>query len=119
MAAGPEAIGAPATTAEPAKPSPGVPAAGLVGKWAAGGQDNTRFALDLTQDGNFSWTFTHGGKAQTVKGVYALDANVLAMEPESGGVMLAEVTPPTKGGFGFQLLGAPPGDPGLKFAKAP
>jgi hypothetical protein len=32
--------------------------------------------------------------------------------------MLAQVTPPQGGSFGFQLLGAPPGDPGLKFAKS-
>jgi len=73
--------------------------------------------MELTKDGAFSWTFTQAGKPQTVKGVYAVDGNVLAMEPESGGTMLAEVTQPQGGSFGFQLLGAPPGDPGLKFVK--
>jgi hypothetical protein len=31
--------------------------------------------------------------------------------------MRAEVKQPQRGLFGFQLLGAPPGDPGLKFVK--
>ena len=57
------------------------------------------------------------GKPQTVKGVYALDGDTLAMEPESGGTMLAQVTQPQSGKFDFKLLGAPPDDPGLKFSK--
>src|SRR5262245_23693465 len=118
MTGGEQAIGAapqPAQTAQTSAPS--VAADALVGKWAAAGQGNAKFAMELTKDGAFSWTFTQAGKAQTVKGVYAVDGNVLAMEPESGGTMLAEVTQPQGGSFGFQLLGAPPGDPGLKFVK--
>jgi uncharacterized protein (TIGR03066 family) len=120
MTGGPEAIGAPSVESQPEKPAaPAVPAADLVGKWSAAGQGNAKFAMDLTSDGMFSWTFTQAGKPQTVKGVYALDGNTLAMEPESGGVMLAEVTPPQGGSFKFQMMGAPPGDPGLKFTKSP
>ena len=118
MTGGPEAIGVSEATSEPAESdAPAVAAADLVGNWTASGDRNTKFAMELTNDGNFSWTFTQGGKPQSVKGVYAVDGNVLALEPESGGVMLAEVTPPQSGSFGFQLLGAPPGDPGLKFVK--
>jgi uncharacterized protein (TIGR03066 family) len=117
MTGGPQAIGAPATAEAPKPEGPPIAAADLVGKWNAAGQGNTKFAMELTKDGAFSWTFTQAGKPQAVKGVYAIDGNVLAMEPESGGVMLAEVTQPQGGSFGFQLLGAPPGDPGLKFVK--
>lgn len=115
---GPEALGVAAPAAEAPMPAAAaVAAADLVGNWGATGQGDTQFALGLTQDGNFTWTFTQGGKAQTVKGVYALDGDTLAMEPETGGTMLATVTPPQGGKFRFQLLGAPPGDPGLNFAK--
>jgi uncharacterized protein (TIGR03066 family) len=118
MTGGPEALGAPSLDAQPAKSTaPSVAAADLVGQWAAAGQGNSKFAMELAKDGTFSWTFTQAGKPQTVKGVYALDGNVLAMEPESGGVMLAEVTQPQGGSFGFQMMGAPPGDAGLKFSK--
>jgi tetratricopeptide (TPR) repeat protein len=118
MTGGPEAIGATPSVPEPTKPSPGVVAADFLGKWGATGENKTKFALDLTKDGNFSWTYTQGSKSDTVRGVYAFDGNVLAMEPESGGVMLAEVTQPDSGRFGFQLLGAPPGDPGLTFTAS-
>lgn len=118
MNAGPEAIGVAATTPEAPKPAPGVDVADLGGKWGATGEGNTKFALGLTKEGTFSWTFTQSGKPQTVQGVYALDGNVLAMEPETGGTMLAEITSPTDGKFEFHLLGAPPGDPGLKFVKS-
>lgn len=94
-----------------------MPADALVGKWNAAGQNNTTFTIELTKDENFSWTFTQAGKPKTVKGVYAVDGNVLAMEPQTGGTMLAEVTPPHGGSFSFQLPAAPPGDPGLKFVK--
>jgi uncharacterized protein (TIGR03066 family) len=117
MTAGPEAIGAAPSSSEPAKPVPGVAASDLVGKWGASGEGATKFALELSKDGHFTWTYTKRGKPETVEGVYALDGNVLAMEPQTGGVMLAEVTQPQDGRFGFQLLGAPPGDPGLKFQR--
>ena len=119
MTAGPEAIGAPATTPAPQKPGPGVPAADLVGKWGATGEGKTKFVLDLTKGGTFSWTYTKGDKSEAVQGVYALDGDVLALEPQTGGVMLAQITQAEAGRFDFQLLGAPPGDPGLSFAKTP
>jgi uncharacterized protein (TIGR03066 family) len=118
MTGGPEALGAPSLDAQPAKPAaPAVATSDLVGKWNASGQGNSKFVMELSNDGMFSWTFTQAGKPQTVKGVYAMDGNVLAMEPETGGTMLAEVTQPQGGSFSFQMMGAPPGDPGLKFVK--
>lgn len=117
MTAGPEAIGAAPPATEPAPAAPAVKSADLLGSWSAVGSDNTKFAMELNKDGNFVWTYTQGTTVQTVKGVFALDGNVLAMEPESGGVMLAELAPPANGKLDFQLLGAPPGDPGLKFTK--
>ncbi|HZN32275.1 MAG TPA: tetratricopeptide repeat protein, partial [Pirellulaceae bacterium] len=118
MTAGPEALGAPSTPAPNTAPAAAVPAMELVGTWSASGQGGTKFDLSLSQDGNFTWSFAQKGKTETVKGVYAVDGNVLAMEPESGGTMLAEVTRPQAGSFSFALLGAPPGDPGLKFVKS-
>jgi uncharacterized protein (TIGR03066 family) len=123
MTAGPEALGTPPTTpassataaAQPAPPT--IDAGTLVGAWNADGPDGSRFALELTKEGNFSWTYTQKGKPQTIKGVYALDGDTLAMEPDSGGVMLAQISAPQAGSFQFSMLGAPPDDPGLKFTK--
>ncbi len=118
MTGGPEALGPAAAQPETAKPAgPAVPAVDLVGSWTAAGQGGTKFELAMAPDGNFTWNYSQNGKSQTVKGVFAVDGNVLAMEPESGGTMLAEVTPPQAGKFQFALLGAPPGDPGLQFSK--
>jgi tetratricopeptide (TPR) repeat protein len=117
LTGGEEALGTPRTATPPAPTAPTINATELVGKWSSTGQGNSKFAMELTKDGSFSWSFTQAGKTQSVKGVYAVNENVLAMEPESGGVMLAEVTQPQGGSFGFQMLGAPPGDPGLKFVK--
>jgi uncharacterized protein (TIGR03066 family) len=118
MTGGPESIGAPTTSAVPAATSVKIDAAELVGRWSAAGESGAKFVLELTQEGNFTWTYSQDGKSQTVEGVFALDGDVLAMEPETGGTMLAQVTQPRGGSFAFALLGAPPGDPGLKFAKA-
>lgn len=120
MAGGPEAAGI-ATPAETTAVTPpataSIEATELAGRWNANGQGGTSFALELTADGNFVWTYAASGKKETVKGVYALDGNVLAMEPTSGGVMLAEVNKPQKGSFDFRLLGAPTSDPGLHFQR--
>jgi tetratricopeptide (TPR) repeat protein len=119
MNAGPEAIGAKVPTDDPSAPAPPVVAAAeLLGTWTAAGEGGTKFSLLLNNEGLFSWKYTEDGKEHAVKGVYALDGNVLALEPETGGVMLSEVTRPKDGKFNFKLLGAPESDSGLKFAKS-
>jgi hypothetical protein len=118
MTGGPEAIGAPDVPTDLASPAITIAKDALAGKWSAASSAGAKFQLDLTEDGSFAWTFSQDGKSQTVQGVYALDGNVLAMEPESGGVMLADLTEPKGGSFHFRMLGAPPDDPGLKFAKS-
>jgi len=88
----------------------------IVGSWSAKGGNNTTFVLTLTDKGEFTWAFTQGKNKQSVKGVYALDQNRLAMEPDTGGTMLANLS--KKGnGFHFDMDGAPKGDPGLDFTK--
>jgi uncharacterized protein (TIGR03066 family) len=118
LTGGAEAIGAPTTPAAPAATGVKVSAAELVGRWSAAGESGAKFVLELTQDGTFNWAYSQNGKSQLVKGVYAVDGDVLAMEPETGGTMLAQISQPQGGSFDFALLGAPPGDPGLKFAKS-
>ena len=120
LVAGPE--DQPAATSAPAQESPAgatpqIAQSDLVGQWSAQGAKDTKFQLVLDDKGNFSWTFTEGDKPQTVKGVYAVDGNVLALDLDTGGQMVAQVTPPEQGQFKFQVLGAPAGDPGLTFAK--
>jgi tetratricopeptide (TPR) repeat protein len=97
---------------------PAVAPADLIGQWSASSAADTSFQLSLDANGSFTWTYMEGGKPQTVKGVYAIDGNVLALELDSGGQMLAQVTPPDQNKFRFQVLGGPASDPGLTFERA-
>ena len=49
------------------------------------------------------------------QGCFAVDDGVLAMEPDSGGVMAANVTKPENGAFKFQQVGND--QPALSFKK--
>lgn len=96
---------------------PAIAASQLVGDWRANGPKQESFELSLTAENAFTWTFTRGSTRQTVKGVWAIDGGVLALEPDTGGVMMANVTVPADGKFEFKALGGPADDPGLKFSK--
>jgi len=87
----------------------------IIGSWNATRGDKASFDLTLDKDKNFTWTYREGKKKESVKGAYALDGNVLALEPDAGGVMLAEITDPASGSFVFRTVGAPKSDPGLTF----
>jgi len=90
----------------------------LAGRWSATGADKTRFDLQLSEKGEFTWTHTIAGqKPESVQGVYAIDGDSLAMQPDTGGTLLAKVTPPANGSFHFAIVGGPDVDPGLDFRK--
>ena len=117
--------GEPPAASRPAPPSAAIssteavdpiPQEKLIGAWTASGPQSTSFQLTLTADGKFTWTFSQSGKKQSVSGVYALDGHALAMEPDAGGTMLAEVTLNKAGGFAFRQIGTPENDPGLTFS---
>jgi tetratricopeptide (TPR) repeat protein len=95
---------APAAKSAPA-PAPNIPADRLQGTWKATGAGGVRFELTLTAGGQFVWKHTRGGKTEEAKGVYALQGDTLAMEPETGGVMLAQVTLQGTTGFVFKPIG--------------
>ena len=89
----------------------------LVGTWTASGASKASFTLTLGSDKEFTWVYQQGKTQQQVKGAYALDGNSLALEPDQGGVMLAEITPPVDGNFSFTPLGDPKSNPPLRFQK--
>jgi tetratricopeptide (TPR) repeat protein len=88
----------------------------VVGTWKASNAD-ARFELQLAAEGTFVWSFSRGTTKESVKGVFAVDQNNLAMEPDAGGTMLAEIdfSSPTK--FNFKMVGGEANDPGLTFMK--
>ncbi|MBX3443066.1 MAG: hypothetical protein KF774_11730 [Planctomyces sp.] len=124
MIGGPEAVkGAPDTSSAPpeatiaAAAKPAINKDELVGVWKASGPGDAKFQLELTASEAFTWTYSQGEESTTVSGVYAIEENTLALQPDAGGVMVAEVSPPKAGEFHFQVVGGPPGDQGLDFRK--
>ena len=87
----------------------------LIGTWNATRGSKAAFELTLGKDKDFTWTYREGKKKEQVKGAYALNGNVLALEPDAGGIMLADITEPKDGTFVFRVDGAPKTDPGLTF----
>lgn len=88
----------------------------LEGTWKAS-KKGAQFQLELRKDGQFIWSFTKGKEKQTVKGAYAVNENNLAMEPDAGGTMLAEIDliKPTE--FNFKMVSDDAKDPGMQFTK--
>ncbi len=90
----------------------------MVGNWKASTKD-AQFELNLDKEGKFVWSFARGKDKQTVKGVFAVDQNNLAMEPDAGGTMLAEIDFTDPSQFHFQMVGGGAKDPGLDFKMKP
>lgn len=104
------------TSNEPA-PTPVDPMA-IIGNWNAARDDGSKFGLKLNNDKTFSWTFTPKGQpAQSFDGTYTLDGNVIALERNGGGSLVAQIDPADRSKFNFKMVGAPPDDPGLNFIR--
>jgi tetratricopeptide (TPR) repeat protein len=108
----------PAQAPAAAAPKP-VPPDNLTGDWTAAGQGSAKYSMSLRTDGTFTWAFTRGSRKQEVKGVYTLEGNVLAMEPDSGGVLLAELTVKEPDTLHFKMIGGAADDTGLEFRRGP
>ena len=93
-----------------------VPSDQRVGNWAAAGKRTEKYAMNLRKDGTFNWAYNRGSRKQEVKGVYTVEGNVLAMEPDSGGVMVAELTVKDDT-LQFKMVGSKPKDPPLEFRR--
>lgn len=89
----------------------------LVGTWKASSAD-AKFELRLAAEGTFVWSYSRGKSNESVKGVFAVDQNNLAMEPDTGGgTMLAEIDLADPSHMVFKMIGAEANDPGLQFKK--
>jgi tetratricopeptide (TPR) repeat protein len=94
-----------------------IPQGDVVGAWTAAGKGNSKYSMKLDKDGKFTWAFSRGSKKEEVKGVYTVEGNVLAMEPDSGGVLLAELTQKGPESLHFQMIGGGTNNPGLEFQR--
>jgi hypothetical protein len=73
--------------------------------------------MDLRKDGTFTWAFQRGSRKQEAKGVYTVEGNVLAMEPDTGGVLVAELTLQEADRLHFKMIGGAKDDTGLDFRR--
>jgi hypothetical protein len=94
-----------------------VPKEQVAGDWSASGKGTAKYSMGLRKDGTFTWAFSRGSRKQEVKGVYSVEGNVLAMEPDSGGVMLAVLTVKEPDALHFKMIGGASDDPGLEFRR--
>jgi uncharacterized protein (TIGR03066 family) len=94
-----------------------IPADDLVGNWTAAGQGTARYVMNLGKDGTFTWSYARGSRKQEVKGVYSVEGNVLGMEPDGGGTLLAELTTKAPDTLQFKMIGGAADDPGLEFRR--
>jgi TolA-binding protein len=110
--------GKPATDSTPPptpKKVPTIPIASLVGNWKAT-RGTAKFALSLSKDKRFTWTYADGSRKSELKGVFAVDGDEIAMEPDAGGVMVAKLNVVDSGTMKFKMAGDEK-DPGLTFRK--
>jgi len=73
----------------------------------------------LNNDNTFKWKFNQGKTDHEFEGKYTYDQNVLALEQNGGGSLIAGVVPTddSKKQINFKLIGAPKEDPGLDFSR--
>jgi hypothetical protein len=124
-----------ATAANPATPAPStattpensggvdasptkkaVPKEVLYGHWKATQQKAT-FDLTIKEDGTFIWLFERDNHRQSVRGVFAVDQNQLALEPDGGGTMLADITMFGTDEMQFRMISGDSADTGMRFRK--
>ncbi|HQR07707.1 MAG TPA: tetratricopeptide repeat protein [Gemmatales bacterium] len=88
----------------------------LAGTWKTKANKGT-IDMALDKDGTFQWTYVEGGKSQKMQGIYDIDGTTLALQPDSGGSMLASLDLTTDGILKFKMIGGNDSDPGLEFRK--
>lgn len=106
-----------AAPATPPAPAPIDPSA-IVGSWKAARDDGSNFGLTLKDDKTFSWSFSpKDQQPQSFDGTYKVEGNMIALEREGGGSLLAEIATNDRSKFNFKMMGAPEEDPGLTFIR--
>ncbi len=88
----------------------------LYGHWKAS-QQNANFDLTIKEDGSFVWLFERDDHRQSVRGVFAVDQNQLALQPDAGGAMLADITMFGTDEMQFKMISGDSTDTGMRFKK--
>jgi hypothetical protein len=108
--------GTQASPAEPAAAAQGK----LAGNWTAVPGKDTKITLAIQDDGRFTWAATSPGKpATTIAGGSTLADGVLTLTAQGSqdGALTGKLAWQDADHFTFRLVGSPPTDPGLTFAR--
>ena len=90
------------------------------GNWSASPGNDAKITLAIQDDGRFAWAATSPGKpATTIAGGSTLADGVLTLAAQGtqDGALTGEVAWQDPDHFTFRLVGSPPTDPGLTFAR--
>lgn len=111
----------PATATNDVPPAPDVPAVDkdqLPGTWNASRGDGSKFRLTMLPDGNFTWKYSAPNqKGDEFSGTYTVDGPVLVLERKDGGALAGTATFQNNDRMNFKMVGGPPEDNGLDFAR--
>jgi tetratricopeptide (TPR) repeat protein len=92
----------------------------LAGTWTATPAKDAKIALAIKEDGKFSWDVSNTGKpSTTIAGASTFTDGVLTLAAQGtkDGALTGKVAWKDADHFTFRLVGAPPSDPGLSFAR--
>ena len=92
----------------------------LAGTWTATPAKDAKVTLAIKEDGKFSWDVSSAGKPPTTiagSSTFADGVLTLAAQGAQHGALAGTVAWQDADHFTFRLVGGPPNDPGLKFAR--
>jgi hypothetical protein len=92
----------------------------LAGSWSATPAKDAKITLAIQDGGAFTWTATSPGKLpMNIAGKSTFADGVLTLAAQGGqnGALVGQVAWQDADNFSFRLVGGPPNDPGLKFAR--
>jgi tetratricopeptide (TPR) repeat protein len=101
----------------PANNKPAFDPAMLIGTWHASRPDGSKFELVFDTNSTFRWKFTMKEQSNEFGGKYSVEGNVVTLERNEGGSLIAGIVPSNDHAMNFKLIGAPAEDPGLDFQK--
>ena len=92
----------------------------LAGSWTATPAKDAKITLAIKEDGKFSWDVSSAGKPPTTiagSSTFADGVLTLAAQGTQDGALTGTVALQDADHFTFRLVGGPPSDPGLSFAR--
>jgi tetratricopeptide (TPR) repeat protein len=111
----PEETPAPTTAPSTTAPTTAAKEGKLPGTWSAKPNADTTIALNVKEDGTFTWKVTIKGKTQVIAGSWSLTSGILTLAQDTQAALVGKVAWQEKDRFQFRAIGTTGNDPGLIF----